>query len=320
MVSVSIIIPTFNRKSDLINCLDSILKQTYRDYEILVIDNGSTDGTLEYLKNKKNIKIIKNLTNLGASAARNQAIVKSNGEFLWFLDSDAEVKDKNCLYNMIKILKENSDIGQIGGEMVLFDKNYKIRVSNSNRNQDGVFIYTYSAKMREVDYVATSNCFMKKSLLFKVGGFDPYYFYGYEDNDLGFQVRKIGYKNIIDDRILAYHHVDKKTRLSNFFRFHRNSVRLLIKKENLFFLLFLPIIDFYTTLKLLPKRVEELKKRDLNDIAWLNKKNSKDDNGIILKVVKLGFNYSYGLFLGYVYNIISLPQTLYIRMSKKKFI
>lgn len=320
MVSVSIIIPTFNRKNDLIKCLGSILKQTYNNFETIIIDNGSTDGTLEYLKKFKEIRVIKNFANLGASAARNQAIIKARGDYIWFLDSDAEAKGKYCLYNMVKILKENPNLGQIGGEIVLFNNKYNVRVSNSNRNQDGVFIYADSVRMREVDYVATSNCFMRKSLLFDIGGFDPYYFYGYEDNDIGFQVRMRGYKNIIDNKILAYHHVDKKTRLSNFFRFHKNRIRFLIKKENMIFLLFLPIIDLYTTFKLLPKRIEELKRRNLDEIAWLNKRECKNNENIILKTAKLGFSYLYGLFLGYIYNIIFLPKTLYIRISKKKFI
>ncbi|MAG47624.1 hypothetical protein CL617_03385 [archaeon] len=317
MVLVTVIVPTFNRKEYLKKCLDSVYKQTSKIFEIIVIDNGSTDGSLEYLKKCKNLKVIENDSNLGASVARNQAIKISQGKYIWFLDSDAEAKSEDCLKNMINMMDNDSNLGEIGGEETFFDNKYQVRISNTQRNQDGVFIYSTSVKNREVDYIATSNCFVRKDLLISVGGFDPGYFYGYEDNDVGFLIRKLGYKNVIDDGIMAYHYIDKQTRLSNFFRFHKNRVRFLVKKENLLFLLFLPLIDVITTLKILPKRIEELKKRELKDIGWYNKEKKSKDDHIVVKVVKLGTSYSSNLFLAYLWNLAYLPKTLYTRRNNK---
>src|SRR6056300_1624629 len=87
---VSIIIPTFNRLDKLVNAIESVRKQSYKNYEIIVVDNSSTDGTIEYLNrlndNKISIFKIKNHGNIARS--RNLGILNSKGDMLAFLDSD----------------------------------------------------------------------------------------------------------------------------------------------------------------------------------------------------------------------------------------
>lgn len=320
MTRVSVIIPSWNRKEDLEECLDSVLKQNFKDYEIIIVDNGSSDGTIQLIEEKyPNIILIKNNKNVGASQARNQAIKISKGEYLWFLDSDAIVLKKDCLKNMIKILEGNPIIGQLGGEVIKLNNEFKIRISNSCRNQDGIFKFVNKCKLLETDYVATSNCIVKKDLIYNVGGFDPNYIYGYEDNSVGYKILKLGYKNMIDDRVLVHHKRAIIGRVGNFYMWHRNRIRFLIIKENLLFLIFLPIIDIYTTIKILPKRIQVIKNTNLNDIVSL-RQTKKKEKGLIYKILTLGFNYGVNWILGYCWNIIHLPQTLYIRIKKPNFI
>lgn len=91
MNKISIIIPVYNSERYLKKCLDSILNQTYKNLEIILIDDGSEDGSLkimnEYKKNDKRIKIIKK-NNSGVSSSRNIGIKNSTGEFITFIDSD----------------------------------------------------------------------------------------------------------------------------------------------------------------------------------------------------------------------------------------
>lgn len=91
---VSIIIPTFNRKNFITEAVESCIQQTYKKIEIIIVDDGSTDGTEELVKQQqgkewlnKPIRYYKQL-NSGASAARNKGVEVSNGEFIQFLDSD----------------------------------------------------------------------------------------------------------------------------------------------------------------------------------------------------------------------------------------
>ncbi len=89
-MKVSVIIPTYNRKSYLLNAIDSVMNQTFKDYEIVVVDDGSTDGTKEALALLVNSNLIKYYyqINGGPSKARNLGIKQAQGEYIAFLDSD----------------------------------------------------------------------------------------------------------------------------------------------------------------------------------------------------------------------------------------
>ena len=85
---VSVVIPSYNRKDIIGRAIDSVLAQTYKDIEIIVVDDGSTDGTAEYIqKTFPNIKIFIQENN-GAASARNLGISKADGEYIAFLDTD----------------------------------------------------------------------------------------------------------------------------------------------------------------------------------------------------------------------------------------
>ncbi len=89
MPTVSVIIPTYNRRAYVQEAIDSVLAQTYTDYEIIVIDDGSTDGTGEALRERYGDKIIYEWQeNQGLSAARNRGIESSRGQYIALLDSD----------------------------------------------------------------------------------------------------------------------------------------------------------------------------------------------------------------------------------------
>ena len=92
--TVSVIIPTYNRAHLVGRAIKSVLNQTYRDFEIIVVDDGSTDNTKdiikEFQKKDKRIKYIPYEKNKGGSAARNTGIKAAKGEYIAFLDSDDE--------------------------------------------------------------------------------------------------------------------------------------------------------------------------------------------------------------------------------------
>ena len=112
MTKISIIIPVYNGEKYIEKCLDSIKNQTFKDYEVLIINDGSKDNTkklIEKYLNDKRFKLF-NRTNHGIGASRNFGLDESSGEYICFIDSDDYVDKKYLekLYN--KILKENLDI------------------------------------------------------------------------------------------------------------------------------------------------------------------------------------------------------------------
>lgn len=113
MVTISVIIPTYNRAYCIHDAVKSVLAQSYDDYEIIVVDDASTDNTQQVLNNF-NIQYHKLPANMGVSYARNFAIKRAKGEYLAFLDSD-DVWEPNKLSEQINFMKEyNSKICQVG--------------------------------------------------------------------------------------------------------------------------------------------------------------------------------------------------------------
>lgn len=107
MVKVSVIVPIYNAEKYLVRCLDSIVKQTLNDIEIICIDDGSTDSSFsilkDYEKSDKRIQVYKQV-NQGQGAARNKAISIAKGEFIGFVDADDYIEPNmfECLYNAAK--------------------------------------------------------------------------------------------------------------------------------------------------------------------------------------------------------------------------
>jgi glycosyltransferase involved in cell wall biosynthesis len=173
---VSVYIPTKNRQALLATCIDSVLQQTYPNIEILIVDDGSTDNTFEFLTdlaNKhNNIVIFKNEVSKGACAARNIAIKQANGEFVTGLDDD-DMFLPNRIANLV----------------AAYDDNYSFVCSS--------MYWDYGKKKRIIDAKAgritlaqqlsyneaTSQVLVKKERVLSVGGFDEQ-FVACQDYDL----------------------------------------------------------------------------------------------------------------------------------------
>lgn len=109
MPSISVIIPAYNAENGLVNCLESMLQQTYKDFELIIINDGSTDGTAHicnhYAEVDSRIHVIHN-ENMGVAISRNIGIEKAGGEFITFIDADDYV-DSNYLYDLFSVIGSN---------------------------------------------------------------------------------------------------------------------------------------------------------------------------------------------------------------------
>jgi len=120
MPKISVIIPTYNRAKYIARAIDSVLCQTFRDKEIIVVDDGSTDETPSILASYKDKIRVLNQINSGVSAARNRGIVKSKGQYLAFLDSD-DVWTPDKLEVQAAVLDTNPDVGIVYGKLAIVD-------------------------------------------------------------------------------------------------------------------------------------------------------------------------------------------------------
>lgn len=176
-VAVSIIIPVYNVENYLTCCLESVIYQTFNNYEIIIVNDGSTDNSLSIIKNYsnkyRNIRVI-NQKNQGQSVARNRALEIANGEYIYFLDSDDYI-EKNTLEMLYAESKQNNlDLLMFDGDDVYesfasdkmkFGSNY-IKSGNYPNVVDGKKMFI--DLMENKDYTC-SPCllFVKRELLEK---------------------------------------------------------------------------------------------------------------------------------------------------------
>ena len=121
MPRVSVVIPTFNCERFIGRTIDSALRQTYRDFEIIVVDDGSTDGTQAVLAQYGNTLCCVYQANQGASAARNAALSRANGEFVAYLDAD-DLWEPTKLARQVEYLDANPACGFVHTEIAVIDE------------------------------------------------------------------------------------------------------------------------------------------------------------------------------------------------------
>lgn len=124
MPQVTILIPTYNCDKFLLECLGSVLRQNYTDFEILIIDDGSTDGTETLIRSLGHPKIryYKNRRNLGIVASLNKGLRLAKGEYISRMDAD-DLMIGNRLEEQIKFLEHNKEYGLVGGSYQIMDGN-----------------------------------------------------------------------------------------------------------------------------------------------------------------------------------------------------
>lgn len=198
---VSVVIPTYNRAHLIHRAIKSVLDQTYKDLEIIIVDDGSKDNTEDIVKNFKNNKIryIKHKKNKGASAARNTGVKASRGEYIAFQDSDDEwFPDK--LEKQIKAFNTSSPgVGVVYSGFYKVEGDKKIYVPNDDR-------FTYKegnihGELLKGNFVGTPAVLIKKECFEKVKYFDEY-IPALEDWELWIEISKHYHFKYIDEPLL----------------------------------------------------------------------------------------------------------------------
>lgn len=197
---ISVIVPIYNVKPYLKRCLDSIQEQTYRDFEVLMIDDGSTDDSAMIAKSYLNDNRFRffHQSNKGIGAARNVGIDNASGEFLSFIDSDDYIDKKflDVLYN--NLIKFNVDISTCGSVRVWDDGNI---IDNTITNRDSGMIDNIHEYLKYASFSVWNKLFSK--FLFEGLRFVPGI--AFEDFELVPQIIERAKKIYCDERKLYYY-------------------------------------------------------------------------------------------------------------------
>ena len=212
---VSIIILTWNGIKHISNCLKSIQKSTYPNYEIIVVDNGSKDGTPDLIRNNfPNVKLILNKKNFGFTGGNNIGIKKAIGDIIFLLNDDTKIHP-NLIEVLVKELESSSRIGIVGPKIYFMDEPNKIWFAGGkidwaksdsfhlgrdltdkklgNDSKKEVLVYTYGLT-EEVDFITGCALMIKKEVIDKIGLLDNKFFAFYEDADWCQKAKKAGYQ------------------------------------------------------------------------------------------------------------------------------
>ena len=237
--TLSIIIPCYNAEKTISKCLQSIFQSANKlsldfTYEIIVINDGSSDQTLSIINNVDGIKVINHNKNLGLSSARNTGIQESDSKYIVFIDSDI-VLSENWIHNMLTLIIKHDDIMGITG-------NLEARPENKNKTLDGYLFGKYRGtkeisldKPLNYKFFVFSNTIIKRSVLNAVGNFDNILKnYGGEDTELAIRIHKKYSQGMRKLTTVNAYHITHKTldkHLNDIFEYGKYNFHKIIQKH-----------------------------------------------------------------------------------------
>jgi GT2 family glycosyltransferase len=214
---VYIIVLNWNGLQDTIVCLDSVVKLNYPNFRLIVVDNGSTDGSTDIIsKNYPKVHFIENNENLGYAKGNNVGIryaLENNADYVWLLNNDTVV-EQHALLNMVVEAEKDPLNGIIGGKIYYLNSAKKIWFAGamiewsrgtSNHiglNETDVGQYDY---VQEIDRVAGCSMLVRREVCHSVGLLDENFFLYVEEVDWCVRARKAGFKCLFVPSSIVYH-------------------------------------------------------------------------------------------------------------------
>ena len=258
-MNVSVIIVNWNGGDLLLDCLAHLQAQSLAADKILLMDNGSTDGSAHKAALIPGISVHFLNENLGFAKANNLAIQKCDTEWVALLNPDA-LADKDWLYNLMQATQENQDIAVFGSQQRLLNTPDRLDGTGDNYHISGLIwrsghenlFYEHNIDNNNIFSPCACAALYKRSALDAVGGFDEDFFCYVEDVDLGFRLQLQNYQARYVPKAIVYHAGSASTggKHSEFslYHGHRNLVWTFIK--NMPTLLFWPLLPLHLLLNL----------------------------------------------------------------------
>lgn len=220
MVNVSIVILNWNTSKDTIECLKSIKRQSYKDYEIVLVDNGSASEDFSTLKSYvdnsgRKTRLFRLRKNEGFTGGSEYGLKKSRGNYMLFLNNDTIV-DKNLVKELLAPFKKNKNVGATVPKLLFYkDGNTDILQHGGSRiTYYGMIVDEGIGKndsprfnLEKEDECITGACFMVSRKVFDEldEGFCRFYFTYFEEVDLSWRMRSAGFKIIYAPKAVVYH-------------------------------------------------------------------------------------------------------------------
>lgn len=217
-IIVSVITVTYNNENNIKEYLNALKKGIIPGTEVIIVDNLSTDKTVDILKQYKQYSVIESKENLGFAKACNLAAKKSRGKYLFFLNPDTKIT-KFILDKLVQFSELTNDAGIVAPKLVQYDGDIQPSVRKFPTLLGAIQEYYFGLKNSfeayvpegvdaiRVDTVVGAAMFMKKEVFEKVGGFNENYFMYYEDLEICKRVKQLGLGVYYLPDVIVYHKV-----------------------------------------------------------------------------------------------------------------
>lgn len=253
-MKVSAVITTHNRVDVLPRAIKSVLNQTYKDLELIIVSDGSTDGTDEYLKNFDSVPTVKVISynpSKGGNFARNQGIIHAQGEYVAFLDDDDEWLPSKIEKQVAKI-KEDDKIGLVFvGKNIIYVNEGINYISHAEKKENPAKDILFS------NFIGTTSSVMVKTEIAKKVGMFDIDLKALQDYDLWIRVCQECYVSNVDEPLINYYNEGGRKQISDKHKVYEAAIQYITNKYR----------NLYSSLS-----QKELKKIEQNNLILLAKK------------------------------------------------
>ncbi len=221
---VSIVVLNWNGKHFLKDCLETLLKQDYPNFEIIVSDNGSTDSSVEFVgRNFPSVRIVENKANLGFSGGNNAGIKAAKGEYVLLLNNDMVFHREDCISELVRAAESDKRIGIVGG-MFLWAKEPKriqnvkgaifpkaipdVSWSKLTSIASGIRDEPFEedrGQYRELIDINAVNGLVRREVFDRIGLYDEKFFFTYDDADFCYRAKQAGYRIVTNPNAKMWH-------------------------------------------------------------------------------------------------------------------
>jgi GT2 family glycosyltransferase len=267
---VSIIILNYNGKRFIRPCLDSVLNETYYPKEIIFVDNGSSDGSIQVAREYEDrMTIVENGENYGFPKGCNLGFELARGEIIVLLNMDTVVTE-NWLRPLVDSLVNDPQIAMTGSKLLFPDSN-RIQFAGGKMKPNGLtHHYGYGEfdsekfnQPREVDYLTGASVAIRRDVFEQLGCLDEGFPLYFEDLDFSCQVKKAGYTILFQPKSVVYHYETYgtvKESFAYFYKYHRGRIRFMIKHFGFryFWKTFLPVEKHWIQYSNIKKQINPL--------------------------------------------------------------
>jgi len=238
---IFIIILNWNSADFTIECIKSLAKLTYPSYEIVIVDNGSTDGSDEVIKDIfPKITFLRTAVNKGFSGANNIGInfaLEHGAEYIWLLNNDTTV-DPDALTYLVDFALSDTKIGMVGSKIFFYDEPELLWYAGGNfdveqggitscigwgQRDTGQFDH-----IADVDYVSGCSLLIKKCVIEKIGLMPEEYYIYFEETDWNYQTQKAGFRTVVAQKSIVWHKVKRQKEYLTRFVYYMTRNRFLI--------------------------------------------------------------------------------------------